>query len=111
MKKQILALAALGALLIFGAEAPLSDYVGTYAYGPGQTIELVAADQLFAVLDGAKYRLSPAGTDIFTNPGGQRIPFQRDASGKVMSLVESGIFRARISPDITKESAALARGV
>ncbi len=109
MKKQILALAALGALLSFGAEAPLSDYVGTYAYGAGQTIELVAGDQLFAVLDGAKYRLSPAGVDVFTNPGGQKIPFRRDASGRVTGLEESGVFRARISSTVTKESAALAR--
>jgi CubicO group peptidase (beta-lactamase class C family) len=109
LKKQILALAALGVLLSFGADAPVSDYVGTYAYGAGQTIELVAGDQLFAVLDGAKYRLSPAGTDIFTNPSGQKIPFQRDANGKVTGLVESGVFRARVSPNITKESAALAR--
>ncbi len=99
----------MGALLSFGAGAPLSDYVGTYAYGAGQTIELVVGDQLFAVLDGAKYKLSPAGVDVFTNPGGQKIPFRRDANGKVTGLVESGVFRARISPNITKESAALAR--
>jgi CubicO group peptidase (beta-lactamase class C family) len=109
LKKHILALAVLGVLLSFGADAPVSDYVGTYAYGAGQTIELVAGDQLFAVLDGAKYRLSPAGVDVFTNPGGQKIPFRRDASGKVTGLEESGVFRARISSTVTKESAALAR--
>ena len=49
MKKQILALAVLGVLLSFGAAAPLSDYAGTYAYGAGQTIEIVAGDELFAV--------------------------------------------------------------
>lgn len=109
MKKQILAFAALGALLSFGATAPFSDYVGTYSYGAGQSIEIVSGDELFAVLDGAKYRLSPAGSDIFTNPSGQKIPFQRDANGKVTGFEESGIFRARVSPTITKESAALAR--
>src|ERR1700721_2579150 len=107
MKKQILAFAALGALLSYGAPAPLSDYVGTYAYGAGQTIELVAGDQLFAVLDGAKYRLSPSGVDVFTNPSGQKIPFSRDATRKVTGLEESGVFRARISSTVTKESAAL----
>jgi hypothetical protein len=51
------------------AAHPLADYVDTCAYGPGKTIEIVAADQLFAVLDGAKYRLSRAGIDVFANPG------------------------------------------
>jgi hypothetical protein len=109
MRKQMLALAALGCLLSFGASAPLSDYVGTYAYGAGQTIEIVAGDELFSVLDGAKYRLGPAGADIFTNPGGNKVPFRRDLNGTVTGLEDSGVFHARISPTITKESGALAR--
>lgn len=109
MTRQILALAALGVLLGFGAAAPLSDYAGTYAYGPEQTVELIVGDQLFAVLDGAKHRLSPAGVDIFTNPSGQKIPFRRDANGKVTGFTDSGVFRARVSLNVTKESAALAR--
>jgi len=105
----MLALAALGCLLSFGASAPLSDYVGTYAYGAGQTIGIVAGDELFSVLDGAKYRLSPAGADIFTNPGGNKVPFRRDLNGTVTGLEDSCVFHAPISPTITKESGALAR--
>ncbi len=85
-----------------------AEYVGTYEYGPGQTIEIVAGDQLFAVLDGAKYKLNPVGVDIFTNPGGQKIPFRRDAKGQITGFDESGKFRARLSPNISKDSAALA---
>ena len=86
---------------------PLSDYAGTYTYGTGQ-IEIVAGDKLFAVLDGAKYALHPAGNDVFTNAVGARIPFRRDASGNVTGFVESGELRTRISPAVTPESAALA---
>ena len=43
------------------AAAPLSDYVGTYAFAPGQTVEIVAGDELFAVVDEAKYGLKPSG--------------------------------------------------
>jgi CubicO group peptidase (beta-lactamase class C family) len=89
-------------------QPPLDDYVGTYEYGPGRTIEIVNGDGLFAVLDGAKYRLSPAGVDVVTNRGGQKIPFRRDESGNVTGFVESGKFFLRLSPTITKEAAALA---
>jgi CubicO group peptidase (beta-lactamase class C family) len=91
------------------AARPLADYVGTYAYTPRRTIEIVADDQLFAVLDGAKYRLSRAVIDVFTNPGGQKIPFRRGANGSVTGFEESGEFRARLSKTISKDSAALAR--
>jgi CubicO group peptidase (beta-lactamase class C family) len=87
---------------------PLSDYVGTYAYGSGEKIEIVDGDELFAVLDGAKYKLHSAGPDAFTNPGGSPIPFRRDASGKITGFDESGSFHARLSSTITPESAALA---
>ena len=68
----------MGALLSFGAAAPLSDYVGAYAYGPGQTIELVVGDQLFAVLDRAEYKLSPAGQIFSLIPVGKNaLPSRR----------------------------------
>src|SRR5579862_9499299 len=87
----------------------LADYVGTYTYEPGRTLELIAGDELFAVLDEAKYRLKPAGDDVFTNPGGQKIPFRREANGRVTGLEESGQFRPRVSATVSQESAALAR--
>ena len=88
---------------------PLSDYAGTYAYSPGTTIEIVAGDELFAVLDGAKYKLRPAGIDNFLNPGGASLPFRRDGNCKITGFEESGQFRPRISSAVTPESAALGR--
>ena len=87
---------------------PLSDYAGTYAYSPGRNLEIVVGDELFAVLDGARYNLRPAGTDKFTNPSGVTIPFRRDPIGNIIGLEESGQFRPRISSTVTPESAALA---
>jgi hypothetical protein len=88
---------------------PLSDYVGTYIDAPGQTIEIVSGRELFAVLDGAKYRLHPTGRDEFSNVAGKKIPFRRDAAGKVAGYEEDGKFHPRISSTVTFESAALAR--
>jgi hypothetical protein len=47
-----------------------SDFLGIYQYSHGQTVEIVAGDELFAVLDGAKYPLQPSGVDAFTNAAG-----------------------------------------
>jgi CubicO group peptidase (beta-lactamase class C family) len=87
---------------------PLSDYVGTYTDRPGHTLEIVAGDQLFAVQDSSKYKLSPSKPDEFTTITGNKIPFLRDASGKVTGYEEGGQFHPRISSSITPESAALA---
>src|ERR1019366_592279 len=40
---------------------------------------------------------------------GQKIPFLRDANGKVTGYTESGEFHLRVSPTVTAASAALAR--
>jgi CubicO group peptidase (beta-lactamase class C family) len=86
---------------------PLSDYVGTYVDQPGRTLEIVAGNELFAVLDGAKYKLVPAGADQFTNVAGKRIPFLRGPDGKVTGYEESGKFHPCISRSVTVESAGL----
>lgn len=91
------------------AAAPLSDYVGTYAFAPGQTVEIVAGDELFAVLDDAKYRLSPSGVDRFTTITGDAIPFLRNSAGKVTGYEQDGKFHPRLSVTVSAESAALAR--
>ena len=91
------------------AAAPLSDYVGTYAFAPGQTVEIVAGDELFAVLDDAKYRLTPSGVDRFTTITGDAIPFVRNAAGKVTGYEQDGKLHPRLSATVTAESAALAR--
>jgi CubicO group peptidase (beta-lactamase class C family) len=87
---------------------PLAAYAGTYDYAGGATIELVAGDGLFAVLDEAKYPLRQAGTDVFVNAAGDTIPFRRDGGGAVLGFTERGTFYRRRSPTVSPASAALA---
>jgi CubicO group peptidase (beta-lactamase class C family) len=91
------------------SSAPLSDYVGTYAYGPGRTVEIVAGHDLFAVLDDARYPLRASGVDDFLNVAGVHVRFRRDPAGKVIGFEEDGKFHPRISATVTAEAAALAR--
>jgi CubicO group peptidase (beta-lactamase class C family) len=92
------------------ASAPrLSDYVGTYADSPGHTLEIVDGDGLFAVVDGAKYRLRPSNVDQFITMTGQTVPFLRDAKGKVTGYEQDGKFHPRVSTTVTPEAAELAR--
>ena len=86
----------------------LSDYVGTYSDAPGHTLEIVAGDGLFAVLDEAKYPLHATAVDQFTTITGQTIPFLRDANGKVTGYEQDGKLHPRISTTVTPEAAALA---
>jgi CubicO group peptidase (beta-lactamase class C family) len=107
----LVALASLHAVPVVAqaqAAAPLSDYVGTYDFAPGQTVEIVAGDGLFAVVDGAKYGLKPSGVDRFTTITDNTIPFLRDAAGKVKGYEQDGKFHPRLSLTISPESAALA---
>ncbi|HZC43910.1 MAG TPA: serine hydrolase, partial [Acidobacteriaceae bacterium] len=90
------------------ASAPLSDYVGTYAFTPGHTVEIVAGDELFAVLDEAKYRLRPSGVDRFTTLTGNTIPFVRDSAGKITGYEQDGEFHRRLSATVSPKSEALA---
>ena len=46
----------------------LSDYVGTYTDAPGHTLEIVAGDELFAVLDEAKYPLRASAVRTSSPP-------------------------------------------
>jgi CubicO group peptidase (beta-lactamase class C family) len=87
---------------------PLADYVGVYDYAGGGTLGLVAGDDLFAVIDEAKYRVRPAGADVFVNGVGDYVPFRRDAHGAVSGFVERGTFYRRRSPPVSAASAALA---
>jgi CubicO group peptidase (beta-lactamase class C family) len=91
------------------SSAPLSDYVGTYAYGPGRTVEIVAGHDLFAVLDDASYPLRASGVDDFLNVAGVHVHFRRDAAGKVVGFEEGGTFHPRIAATVTADAAALAR--
>ncbi len=86
----------------------VADYTGTYTDRPGHTLEIVDGDDLFAVVDDAKYPLRPVGTDRFATITGQAIPFVRDASGKVTGYQQNGEFHPRISTAVSAQSAALA---
>src|SRR5271168_1941002 len=75
----------------------LPDYVGTYTDAPGHALEIVAGDQLFAVLDEAKYPLRAYAVDQFITITGQTIPFLRDAHGNVAGYQQDGKFHPRVS--------------
>lgn len=95
--------------ILWAQQAPLSDYVGTYADSPGHTLEIVAGEQLFAVVDDAKYKLKASGVDQFSTVTGQTIPFRRGADGKVSGYEQDGEFHPRVSETVTPTSAALGR--
>jgi CubicO group peptidase (beta-lactamase class C family) len=92
---------------------PLTDFVGTYAGEPGAPsapIEVVVGDDgLFAVLDEAKYGLKRTGADTFINAVGGKVVFQRDAAGKVATVLEGETPHARLSAAVLPASAALVR--
>ena len=106
----VVVLFALGGLLQAQTNpvAPLTDYVGTYSDAPGHTLEIVAGDGLFAVVDAAKYPLRRTGADTFKTITGGVVPFVRDASGKVTGYEQDGKFHPRVSTAITPDAAALA---
>jgi len=78
----------------------LSEFEGVYDYRDGLKVEMVVSGgRLIAVIGEAKYPLREAGADAFTNPGGDPIPFVRDAAGKVVAFKEHGdTFRRRREP-------------
>jgi CubicO group peptidase (beta-lactamase class C family) len=86
---------------------PLSDFVGTYADGPRRTIEIVATDALFAVVDDSKYLLRGAGRDAFLNGPGDTITFPRSAAGVVTGYVERGVMHARLRRSVSKAALAM----
>ena len=77
----------------------LSEFEGLYEYRDGGTLSMVASRQrLVAIIGEAKYPLRAAGIDMFTNPGGDSIPFLRDADGRIVAFKEGGdTFRRRSS--------------
>lgn len=79
---------------------PLTDFVGTYAY-QGGTIEIVAPDELFVLLDGGKYRLRRKSADVFVNGAGADAAFRRGPDGVVTTVEdETGVHR-RLSASVS----------
>lgn len=87
------------------AEAPLRDlaeFEGHYEYRDGGTLFIVAgSERLFAIIGESKYALRAAGTDRFTNPGGDAIPFLRDADGRIVAFKEHGDTFSRLSSSVS----------
>lgn len=79
----------------------VTEFEGHYAYRDGGTLFMVASgERLIAIIGEAKYPLRAAGTDVFTNPGGDSIPFLRDANGRISAFKESGDTFARLSSSV-----------
>lgn len=87
---------------------PLSDFQGTYEFESGQTLEIVAGKQLFAVIDEAKYLLKRTGEDSFVNIADEPIVFVRDASRQVKGYEYRHKLYLRVSWHVSAASEDLA---
>lgn len=86
----------------------LAEFEGHYNYRDGGTLFMVAkGERLVAIIGESKYVLRPAGKDAFTNPGGDPIPFVRDADGHIVAFKESGDTFARRSSNVTAHARQL----
>ncbi len=82
----------------------LAELEGIYRYHQGGTLAMIVhRGALVAVIAEAKYPLRAAGRDVFLNPGGDSIPFIRDARGTIQAFRENGIEFARLSTIVAPE--------
>jgi CubicO group peptidase (beta-lactamase class C family) len=66
--------------------AGLKEYEGKYEYLGNSTLEIAASPRdlkLYAIIDEARYPLTPAAKDLFLNPGKQEVSFLRNASDAI----------------------------
>lgn len=96
-------------LRLLAAGPAFAEFTGTYVNGEGQVAELVDGDGLVAVIDEAKYRLDHLDGDDFANPGGRRIPFHRDGSGRITDFADGASVYRRIGAGIAEQTRALMR--
>src|SRR5687768_7188489 len=64
----------------------LKEYEGKYEYIGNGTLEMAASPKdlnLYAIIDEARYRLTPERKDVFLNPGKQEVEFIRNATKKI----------------------------
>jgi len=64
----------------------LKEYEGKYEYTSNQILEIAASPRnlrLYAIIDDARYPLTPFKKDIFLNNGKQEVEFVRNASGNI----------------------------
>jgi CubicO group peptidase (beta-lactamase class C family) len=79
----------------------LAEFEGHYQYRDGLTLFMVVRDEgLVAIIGESPYVLRAAGTDTFTNPSGNPIPFVRDANGRIVAFKEAGDTFARLSSNV-----------
>jgi hypothetical protein len=74
-------------------DLPVSDYPGTYTYGPGRRfiVEVEGRELRFRTrADGRATALEPLAKDVFMDSGEERnlILFRRDERGRVTSLIQ-----------------------
>jgi CubicO group peptidase (beta-lactamase class C family) len=82
----------------------LAQFEGLYQYRDGLNLGMVGANgRLIAIIGDAKYPLRHIATDTFANGGGDRIPFVRDAAGRVVAFQENGDTFKRLSPSVSTE--------
>ncbi|HYE54110.1 MAG TPA: serine hydrolase, partial [Chitinophagaceae bacterium] len=70
--------------------ADLKQYEGKYEYHGGTTLEIAASPKdlkLYAILDQARYPLTPARKDLFLNSGKQEVEFKRNASNAIIGYI------------------------
>jgi CubicO group peptidase (beta-lactamase class C family) len=86
----------------------LSEFEGRYEYRDGGTLFMVKdRGQLVAIIGESKYPLRATGPDTFKNPGGDPIPFLRDASGRIVAFKEHGDPFTRLSSRIPAKARML----
>lgn len=78
------------------ASQAVSDYEGRYEGGGSSLLIAVRPDDgaLFAIVNEARYPLTPHAPDVFLNSTGQEVHFERDAGGQVIG------YRVRIEPTL-----------
>ncbi|MCV2883763.1 beta-lactamase family protein [Aestuariibacter sp. AA17] len=73
------------------ANTPLSDFEGLYEYTDSSTLTIVAGPNnvnLYAIINGARYPLTPHKPDIFINSADIQVAFIRDKSGHIYGYRE-----------------------
>jgi CubicO group peptidase (beta-lactamase class C family) len=65
----------------------LTEYEGVYEYIGNDALGMAASPKdlkLYAIIDDARYPLTPVGKDLFLNPGKQEVRFIRDPAKKII---------------------------
>jgi len=68
---------------------------------------VASGERLVAIIGEGKYPLRAAGVDTFTNPGGDPIPFLRDADGRIVAFKEGGDTFRRLSLSVSSATRLL----